>query len=213
MLEPEVGLGYYESRAARGAVGTVRGDALRIEQVRDMLLRVGSRSDLQRRRSDRHRRFRRLPVGDRALPGLAGFQECCSDHRRAMTRRVIFCCLIGLLPTAAMADQYKLLPWGTSRNNLEYAAIVFDETNGDVFTCTVLTDTLQTKVGSLGCDKATIQGDAVPPGPAIVPAPPGLTAVPLRFWKIDQNGKVTFCLGAPASFGPPHIFSCASTQL
>jgi hypothetical protein len=127
-------------------------------------------------------------------------------------QRVVFGCLMGLLPTAAMADQYQLVPWGASRNNLEYDAVIFDETNGDVFDCTVSTDTLQTKIDSMECVQATIRGEADPPGPVILAARPNVTAAPLRFWKVDQNGKVTFCFGPPAAFGPPHIFLCASAH-
>jgi hypothetical protein len=130
----------------------------------------------------------------------------------AMRRRFIFGCLISLLPTATMADQYQLVPWGSSRNNLEYDAIIFNETDGDVFTCTALTDALPTKINSMECVRATIHGEGVPPGPVILPARPNVNAAPLQFWKVDQNGKVTFCFGPPAAFGPPHIFLCASAQ-
>ena len=130
-----------------------------------------------------------------------------------MRRHAILGCLIGLLPTAAMADQYQLVPWGASRNNQEYDAVVFDETNGDVFNCTALTDTLQIKIDSIECVRATIRGEAVAPGPVILPARPNVNAAPLRFWQVDQDGKVTFCFGSPAAFGPPHIFLCASAHI
>ena len=132
----------------------------------------------------------------------------------SLTRsRGILACLIGLLSTATMADQYELLPWGASRNNQEYDAVIFNETDGAVFACTVLTDTLQIKIDSLECVRATIEGEAVSPGPVILPPQPSIGAGPLRFWQVDQNGKVKFCLGAPAAFGAPHIFVCASAQL
>jgi hypothetical protein len=129
-----------------------------------------------------------------------------------MRRSIIFGCLIGLLPTATMAGQYQLLPWGASRNNQEYDAVVFDETKGMVFDCTVLTDTLQTKIDSIECVRATMRGEALSPGPVILPARPNVNATPLRFWQVDENGKVTFCFGSPAAFGPPHIFVCASAH-
>ena len=127
-------------------------------------------------------------------------------------KSVFFGCLISLLPTATMADQYQLMPWGASRNNQEYDAVVFNETNGDVFDCTVLTDSLKTRIDSMDCVKAMIRGEPDPPGPVILPATPNVNAAPLRFWKVDQNGKVTFCFGSSAAFGPPHVFLCASAH-
>ena len=82
-----------------------------------------------------------------------------------------------------MADQYQLLPWGASRNNQEYDAVFFDETNGDVFDCTAVTDRLQIKIDSFECVRTTIRGEAVPPGPVILPARPNVSATPLRFGK------------------------------
>ena len=144
--------------------------------------------------------------------GLTQFGELLHPRRQAMRRCVFFGCLIALIPTATMADQYQLLPWGASRNNLEYDAVVFDETNGDVFDCTASTDALQIKIDSVECVRATIRGEAVSPGPVILPARPNVSAAPLRFWQVDQNGKVTFCFGSPAAFGPPHTFLCASAH-
>ena len=134
--------------------------------------------------------------------------------------------MIGVLAALSMTttegfagDQYQIIPFRSLDNPRTfedtYAALVFNETTGDVFSCRVSYVTSLLKIGEMSCVKDKIRVGSVPPGPAVLAPSQGahLLGMNASFWKVDQNGHVTFCGGLADLDSVPQDFVCASAQL
>jgi hypothetical protein len=120
--------------------------------------------------------------------------------------------------TMALADDYQIIPGSymakrTDPNVVEYRTLVVDVTTGPIHLCIGKLDR-QTSAISVGCEKVTVSGATMPPGPAAlsplgaeVPGPGlGLPGI----WKAS-GGIVTFC--SNNVFGLEPNLYCATTPL
>ena len=134
--------------------------------------------------------------------------------------RILIALFMSALPIAsAVADQYSIVPYGTSKpegSQLEtiWRAVVINQSKPGLAYCQAVSKSSSgSSVVSLKC-RAQKLTDGSPPVGQIVPhgisnslfetggAPP--------WWGIDQSGALSFC---HSNVKPLNTFSCASTPI
>jgi hypothetical protein len=134
--------------------------------------------------------------------------------------KIVIALLIAVLPIAsAAADQYRIIPYATSKpegSQLEtlWRVMVINETKPGLAYCQAITKISSgPAVEQVKCRGQKLTSGS-PPVSQIVAHSPSVslfeTGGPPPWWGIDQTGALSFCYG---NANPPNTFSCASASI
>jgi hypothetical protein len=142
------------------------------------------------------------------------------SQQRRQKMRVLIALLMAVLPVAsAAADQYSIVPYGTSKpegSQLEtiWRVVVVNESRPGLAYCQAVTKMSSgDSVVSVKCRAQKLTNGSPPVGQVVVHGTPNSlfeTGGAPPWWGIDQTGALSFC---HSNVKPLNTFSCASTPI